>query len=53
VTEKYDKDIVKKLNAAARARKYDEEMWKTSSGHTLQELGEEWKKSVQEELATR
>jgi hypothetical protein len=52
VTEKHDKEIVKKLNTAARQSKYNEELWKNATGKTVQELGEEWKKDLQEKLAT-
>lgn len=43
VVEKYDKEIVRKINAAARAAKYSEELWKEYTGKTLEELGAEWK----------
>ena len=42
----YDKDLVKKLNAAARMGQYDEEIWKQATGKTVQELGEEWKNAL-------
>jgi hypothetical protein len=51
VTEKYCKDIVQRLNAAARQGKYNEELWKTAPGHTVQELGEEWKASMEKKIA--
>lgn len=51
VTTKYDKDIVVKLNAAARAGKYSEEVWKQAIGKTSQELGDEWKKFHTERIA--
>jgi hypothetical protein len=51
VTGKYDKDIVKKLNAAIRSGKYSEDIWKDNTGHTVQELGEEWKKELEPQLA--
>ena len=47
VTETYGKDIVQRLNAAARAGKYSEDLWKTATGHTVQELGDEWKASME------
>jgi hypothetical protein len=50
VTEKYDTNIVRKLNAAGRAGKYDEEIWKQSTGKTVEELGEEWKKFHEQRL---
>jgi hypothetical protein len=51
VTETYDKDIVRKLNAAAREGKYSEDLWKTATGHTVQELGDEWKASLEKKIA--
>ena len=51
VTETYDKDIVHKLNAAAREGKYSEDLWKTATGHTVQELGDEWKASLEKKIA--
>ena len=52
VTEKYDKGIVERLNGALRGGKYQEDIWKEHTGHTLQDLGEEWKKQLQEKLAS-
>ena len=51
VTATYDKDIVRKLNAAAREGKYSEDLWKTATGHTVQELGDEWKASLEKKIA--
>ncbi len=51
VTETYCKDIVQRLNAAARQGKYSEELWKTATGHTVQELGDEWKASLEKRIA--
>ncbi len=51
VVATYDKDIVVKLNAAAREGKYNEQLWKTATGHTLQELGDEWKASLEKKIA--
>ena len=45
VTEKYDTNIIRKLNVAGRAGTYSEEIWKGATGKTSQELGDEWKKS--------
>jgi len=50
VTQKYDTNVVQKLNAAGRAGKYQEELWKEYTGKTVQELGEEWKKFHAERL---
>jgi hypothetical protein len=45
VTDKYDKELVKKLNRAMREGAYQEETWKDITGKTVQELGEEWRAS--------
>ena len=44
---KYDKNLIPELNAAMREGRYDAEIWKTRTGHTVEELGEEWKKSLE------
>ena len=46
VTEKYDTNLVRKLNAAMREGKYKVELWKELTGKTVEELGQEWKKSL-------
>jgi hypothetical protein len=46
VTDKYDKELVRKLNAAMRDGKYKEDIWKELTGKTVEELGQEWKKSL-------
>jgi hypothetical protein len=53
VTHKYDKDLVRKLNAELRAGNYREELWKTYTGKTVQELGDEWKKHHTDALAEK
>jgi hypothetical protein len=50
-TETYDKDIVQKLNAAAREASYNEDLWTKFTGHTVQELGDEWKASLEKKIA--
>lgn len=50
VTQSHDKEIVRKLNAAARDGKYAESLWKDWTGKTLQELGENWKKANEERI---
>ena len=50
VTQKYDKEIVRKLNAMAREGKYTEQLWKDWTGKTVQELGDEWKKENEARL---
>ena len=51
VTNTYDKDLPRKVNAAAREGRYMDEIWKELTGKTVQELGEEWKKAIGERLA--
>jgi len=40
----HDKELVRKLNAAAREGRYAEPLWKAWTGKSVQELGEEWKR---------
>ena len=47
VSEKYDKDLVLKLNKAMRAGDYSEDLFKEYTGKTLPELDEEWRASLQ------
>jgi acetyl esterase/lipase len=42
VSDKYDKELVRKLNRALREKAYNEEIWKSLTGSTLQELGNDW-----------
>ena len=42
----YDKDIVKKLNKSLFESTYKEELWKTLTGKTLDELNDAWKESL-------
>ncbi len=46
VTEKYDSQLVSKLNTAMRAGKYKDDIWKEITGKTAEELGREWQKSL-------
>ncbi len=48
---KYDKSLIQQLNAAAREGKYDDQLWKQYTGSTVQELGDEWKKSLETKVA--
>jgi hypothetical protein len=43
VTRTHDKQLIGKLNAAAREGRYSEALWITWTGKSVQELGEEWK----------
>ena len=47
VIEKYDKDLIKELNTVMREGRYDVEIWKTRTGKPVEELAEEWKKSLE------
>jgi hypothetical protein len=49
-TEKYDTNLVVKLNAAGRKNKYNEALWKTLTGKSVQELGDEWKKAMEQKI---
>ena len=46
VVQKYDKDLIRKLNALMREGKYDDAWWKQDTGKTLEELGAEWKETL-------
>lgn len=50
LTQTYDKEIVQKVNAAAREGRYAESIWKDLTGKTMQELGDEWKKFHEQRL---
>ncbi len=49
VTQQYDRQLVPKLNAAIREGRYSEQLWKELTGHTVQELGDQWKANLQRE----
>ena len=51
VTQRHDREIVRKLNAAAREGKYTEQLWKDCTGKTLQELGDQWRQEHEVRLA--
>ncbi len=46
VTDKYDRQVVKKLNVAMREGKYKPELWKDYTGKAVEELGREWQQSL-------
>jgi hypothetical protein len=46
VADKYDKELVRKINALLRAGKYRDEVFKELTGKTVGELGAEWKASL-------
>jgi hypothetical protein len=47
----YDKDLIRRLNAAMREGRYREDLWKDYTGHSLSELGANWKKEATQQLA--
>ena len=47
VIGKYDKDLIREFNAALRDGRYDAELWKTRTGHTVEELADEWRVSME------
>jgi hypothetical protein len=51
VAEKYDKGIVCELNAALREGKYNDALWTQYTGKTAPQLGEEWSKDIEAQLA--
>ena len=46
LTEKYDKQIVRKLNKLMRDGEYKKEVFQKLTGKTLEELGEEWRATL-------
>jgi hypothetical protein len=46
LTEKYDRDIVRKLNQAMREGEYNPVIFKKLTGKTVEELGKEWQASL-------
>jgi len=50
VTETYDKEVIRKLNAAAREGRYSDDLLKEYTGHTVQELNDQWKASLEKKI---
>ena len=46
VCDTYDYRAVTKLNAALRANKYDAAIWKELTGKPVEELNQEWRRSL-------
>jgi hypothetical protein len=46
VSNTYDKELLKRLNTAAREGRYSEDLWKEWTGQALEELGAEWKEAL-------
>ncbi len=47
VITKYDKDLLREVNAAMRQGKYTPEFWKTRTGKSVEDLAAEWKKAIE------
>jgi hypothetical protein len=48
VSDKHDKQLVRKLNQAMREGEYREEIWKALTKKTVQELDTEWRETLQQ-----
>jgi hypothetical protein len=48
LVEKYDADIVRKLNAKLRAGVYTPDIWRELTDKTVEELGDEWRATLQD-----
>ena len=53
VTEKYDKELVRQLNAALREGTYGEDFWQQRTGHSVEELGADWQKGLAARLEAK
>ncbi|MBN9118991.1 MAG: sigma-70 family RNA polymerase sigma factor [Planctomycetes bacterium] len=42
----YDPDLVRRLNAALRAGRYDDDIWSSLTGKSLRELDDEWRRAL-------
>ena len=52
VAEKYDPQLVRKVNKAMREGEYREEIWKTLTKKSIKELDDEWRASMKKGAAT-
>jgi hypothetical protein len=50
VSDKYNKDLAKLLNAAIRSGNYEAALWTQLTGHTVEDLGVAWKAELQASL---
>jgi hypothetical protein len=50
VVKKYGMEVIVRLNAAARKSEYDPLLWEKLTGHSVQDLGREWRTTVEQEL---
>jgi hypothetical protein len=51
VTQNCDREVVPKLNAALREGRYREELWTEYTQKSVSQLGDEWKLSLERQLA--
>lgn len=51
VSRRYNRDLIRHLNAALREGRYEESLWSQWTGHTLQELAEQWRSETEKALA--
>ncbi len=49
-SESYCPDLVARLNAAIREGRYREESWREATGHSLPELGDQWRLALKHKL---
>ncbi|MEZ5303291.1 MAG: basic secretory protein-like protein [Verrucomicrobiales bacterium] len=49
-TRTHDKDLVRKLNEAAREGRYSDDLWKTLAGKPVEELATDWKADLAKKL---
>lgn len=53
VSEKYDPEIVVKLNAAGRLGEYKPDLWKAATQKSVEELGAEWLEAKREQFGIK
>lgn len=53
VSQKYAPGLVQELNASLRVDNYHEGLWEHRTGRTVQQLGDDWKKDVEAQLAVQ
>lgn len=46
VSNRYDPNLVPELNSAIRQGAYKDNLWQKFTGHSLENLGAEWKNSI-------
>jgi hypothetical protein len=51
VSGTYDRELVRKLNAAIRQGKYRDDLWASATGKSVQDLGSEWKAAMEKKVS--